>query len=76
MSLMQFAVAWVLANRAVSSVIAGPRTLEQWHQYAPALDYLWTADDEATVDALVPIGHASTPGYSDPQYPISGRKVG
>jgi aryl-alcohol dehydrogenase-like predicted oxidoreductase len=75
-SLMQFAVAWVLANRAVSSVIAGPRTLEQWQQYAPALDYLWTADDEATVDALVPIGHASTPGYSDPQYPISGRKVG
>ncbi len=27
------------------------------------------------MDALVLIGHPSTPGYSDPQYPITGRPV-
>jgi hypothetical protein len=27
------------------------------------------------VDNLVAPGHASTPGYNDPQYPIEGRIV-
>lgn len=27
------------------------------------------------IDTLVPIGHPSTPGYSDPSYPITGRPV-
>lgn len=72
-SLLAFSVAWVLANSAVSSVIAGPRTLEQWEQYFGALDYAWTPEDEAAVDALVAPGHPSTPGYSDPQYPLNGR---
>ena len=34
-ALAQFATAWVLAHRAVSSVIAGPRTLPQWQDYCP-----------------------------------------
>lgn len=72
-SLAQFAVAWVLANPLVSSVIAGPRTLDQWQDYAPALEVEITAEDEALVDRLVRPGHPSTPGYSDPAYPISGR---
>lgn len=71
--LVQFAVAWVLANRAISSVIAGPRTFEQWSGYPSALEYRWSADDEALVDSLVPPGHPSTPGYTDPGYPIEGR---
>ena len=33
----QFALAWVLRNEIVSSVIAGPRTLEQWNDYLAAL---------------------------------------
>ena len=74
-SLAQFATAWVLANRAVSSVIAGPRTLAQWQDYAPALDCSITADDEALVDALVAPGHPSTPGYNDPAYPLIGRST-
>jgi aryl-alcohol dehydrogenase-like predicted oxidoreductase len=37
-SLAHFATAWVLANRYVSAVIAGPRTLAQWQDYAGALD--------------------------------------
>jgi len=72
-SLAQFATAWVLANPVVSSVIAGPRTLKQWQDYLPALDCVFTAEDEALVDSLVKPGHPSTPGYNDPAYPLNGR---
>ncbi len=75
-TLAQFATAWVLANPAISSVIAGPRTLQQWQDYAPALDYIVTAEDEALVDGFVHPGHPSTPGYSDPAYPLNGRERG
>jgi len=75
-SLAQFATAWVLANSAVSSVIAGPRTLQQWTDYLPALDCRITADDEALVDAFVPPGHPSTPGFTDPSYPLYPRVKG
>jgi aryl-alcohol dehydrogenase (NADP+) len=71
----QFAVAWVLANRLVTSAIAGPRTLQQWEDYLPALDYRWTAEDEALVDRFVATGHPSTPGYNDPGHPYGGRLV-
>ena len=71
--LAQFATAWVLANRITSSVIAGPRTLAQWQDYFPALEYTFTAQDEALVDSFVGSGHPSTPGYTDPAYPLIGR---
>ncbi len=69
----QFAVNWVLANPIVTSVLAGPRTLAQWEEYAGSLKHAWSAADETLIDGMVPIGHPSTPGYSDPQYPIRGR---
>ena len=69
----QFAVAWVLNNRLVTAPIAGPRTEAQWRDYLGALDYRFTAEDEALVDGLVPAGHPSTPGYNDPAYPLEGR---
>jgi aryl-alcohol dehydrogenase-like predicted oxidoreductase len=72
-TLVHWATAWVLHNAAVSSVIAGPRTFEQWTSYLGTLDYKWTAEDEALADSLVTTGHASTPGYNDPAYPIEGR---
>lgn len=72
-SLVHFALAWVLNNGAVTSVIAGPRTFEQWTSYLGALDFTWMAEDEKLVDSLVPPGHPSTPGYTDPNYPIEGR---
>lgn len=72
-TLAQFATAWVLANGILSSVIAGPRTLAQWQDYFPALDYRMTPQDEALVDSLVGSGHPSTPGYTDPAYPLNGR---
>lgn len=69
----QFATAWVLASEIVSSVLAGPRTLEQWTEYLGALDVQWDQESEELVDSLVAPGHPSTPGYSDPMYPFFGR---
>jgi len=73
--LAHFAMAWVWANRIVTSVIAGPRTMEQWQDYLAAIDTPWDDEDEALVNSLVAPGHPSTPGYSDPQYPFFGRVV-
>ena len=69
----QFAIGWVLNNRLVTAAIAGPRTMEQWDDYLGALDYRFTAEDEALIDRLIVSGHPSTPGYNDPAYPIEGR---
>jgi aryl-alcohol dehydrogenase-like predicted oxidoreductase len=73
-TLTQFALAWMWANRIVSTVIAGPRTFEQWRDYIEAIGTKWSAEDEALVDSLVRPGHPSTPGYSDPRYPLFGRR--
>lgn len=70
----QFALAWLWANRIVSSVIAGPRTLAQWKDYVAAVGTAWSDADEALVDSLVRPGHPSTPGYTDPRYPFFGRR--
>lgn len=74
-STVAFPIAWVLRNRLVGSAIVGPRTEEQWDAYLPALEAELDAEDEAFADALVPPGHASTPGYTDPAYPVEGRVV-
>ena len=74
-TLTQFALAWLLANRIVTSVIAGPRTFEQWTDYLSGPGTPWSEDDEKLVDALVPPGYASTFGYHDPQYPFYGRRL-
>jgi len=75
MSASDFAIGWVLANPIVSSVIGGPRTLEQWQGYLASLGKPFDAEDEALVDSLVSPGHPSTPGYNDPAYPLTGRPV-
>ena len=72
----QLAIAWALNNRLVNGVIGGPRTLAQWHDYIAALSVKVTEDDERWVDARVPAGHASTFGYTDPIYPVTGRVTG
>ena len=68
-----FAVNWLLNNAIVTSVIAGPRTAAQWKEYLGALKHGFTAEDEALIDRLVPPGHPSTPGYTDPKSPPLGR---
>ena len=70
----QFATAWVLNNRFVTAAIAGPRTLAQFEDYLGAPNYHFTKADEQLVDRLVPAGHPSTPGYTDPAYPLEGRQ--
>lgn len=74
MSTATFAVLWLLNNRMISSIVAGPRTVEHWQGYLDALDHRFTAEDEALLDSLVPPGHASTHGYIHPNYPPLGRK--
>jgi aryl-alcohol dehydrogenase-like predicted oxidoreductase len=71
----QFALAWVLNSRYITSAIAGPRTEAQWRDYLPALHYRLDAEDEAFVDSLVASGHPSTPGFNDPGHPFFGRLV-
>ena len=75
MSSIDFALLWVLNNRLVASVLAGPRTLAHWNGYLGAFAHRFTAEDEAFLDTLVAPGHPSTPGYCDPRYPPAGRPV-
>lgn len=70
----QFAVAWVLANPLITSVIAGPRTLEQLRDYYPAVNVQISQQEEDWIDSLVTPGHTSTHGFNDPSYPFFGRK--
>ncbi len=72
-SLPSFAVQWLLQNEALCSVVAGPRTLQQLDPYLDGVSLPWHAGDEALVDRLVPPGHPSTPGFTDPKYPVAGR---
>ena len=75
MTAADFALLWMLNNEIVSSALAGPRTVEQWEAYLGSLRHDFTEEDEALLNSLVPPGHPSTPGYSDPQYPLTGRPV-
>ncbi len=68
-----FAVQWVLANRFVTGIIAGPRTEAQWDDYLAAFDAPFDGTDEAFVAARVAPGHHAVPGFNDPAYPIEGR---
>ena len=69
----QFALAWVLANPIITSVIVGPRTLEQLEDNLGCLDCVLTQADEAAIDQLVPPGEHTGKGYNDPAYPVLGR---
>jgi aryl-alcohol dehydrogenase-like predicted oxidoreductase len=70
----QLALGWVWNNKLINGVIGGPKTLAQWQDYLDALHAPFDAADEAFVSALVSTGHSSTPGYNDPQYPVTGRQ--
>ncbi|MBR0646729.1 aldo/keto reductase [Plastoroseomonas hellenica] len=72
-SATDFALNWVLNNTLVTGAVVGPRTEQHLEDYIGALNYRFTAEDEALIDALVPTGHPSTPGFNDPSYPIEGR---
>lgn len=69
----QFAIAWVLANPNVTSVILGPRMMPQFDDNAAALQIEITPEDEAFIDSLVPPGEHSGKGFRDPAYAVTGR---
>lgn len=69
----RFALAWCLANPIVTSVIIGPRTMEQFEDNVQCLGVTVTSEDEAFVDSLVPPGEHSGKGFQDPAYPVTGR---
>lgn len=68
-----FALAWCLANPIITSVIIGPRTMEQFDDNLNVQGVQITAEDEAFVDSLVPPGEHSGKGFQDPAYPVLGR---
>ncbi len=74
MSAADFALRWALHNEIVTSVIAGPRTLEQWHAYLAALGHDFTAEDEEFANRLVPPGHPAAPGLNWSRHPPLGRR--
>jgi aryl-alcohol dehydrogenase-like predicted oxidoreductase len=69
----QWAVNWLLWDSLITSILAGPRTYEQWVEYLGALDHAVDEEDVAFLDSLVPPGYASTYGYTDPQFPLRAR---
>lgn len=69
----QFALAWCLGNPILTSVIIGPRKMEQYVDNVKALDYTVTEADEEFVNQVVPPGEHSGHGFQDTAYPITGR---
>ncbi len=69
----QFALAWCLANANLTSVICGPRTMEQFDDNIGCLDVPISAEDEAFINGLVPPGEHSGFGFQDTAYPVEGR---
>src|SRR4028119_1060605 len=55
-SMAQFANAWALRHPAVTSVIIGPRTMEQLEDSLGAWEVRITAEEAAEIDRLVPPG--------------------
>ncbi|MCH8292962.1 aldo/keto reductase [Candidatus Poribacteria bacterium] len=75
-TLTQFALAWVLANPIITSVIIGPRTMEQLKDNLGCLDCVLSQADEEAIDQLVSPGEHTGKGYNDPSYPVTGRPTG
>ncbi len=69
----RFALAWCLANPILTSVILGPRTMEQYEDNKACLEITLTEEDEAFINSLVPPGEHSGKGFQDPAYPVTGR---
>ncbi len=69
----QFALAWCLANPIVTSIIIGPRTMEQYADNLAALEVTITDADEEFVDGIVPPGCHTGHAFQDTAYPITGR---
>ncbi len=62
-SISQLAIAWVAQQAGVSSVIIGPRTVEQLYENLGALDVELGEADVDRIDRVAPPGRAAVPFY-------------
>jgi aryl-alcohol dehydrogenase-like predicted oxidoreductase len=62
-TLVQLAVAWVVAQPGISSPIIGPRTMPQLEEYLGATSVTLTRSDLDKIDRLVPPGGMVSPFY-------------
>jgi aryl-alcohol dehydrogenase-like predicted oxidoreductase len=69
------ALQWVLANRAITSVLIGPKSLAQLDGYLSAMDTAFGPEDEDFIASITPAG-AVQGRYADPRYPFRGRVIG
>ena len=58
-----FALAWVLNNRLITGVVAGPRTEAHWDDYVKALDVKFTPEELKRIDEISPPGSMTVPLY-------------
>jgi len=58
-SLLELAFSWLLAQPAVSSVIAGATSAEQIHANAAAAAWRLSSDELGQIDRLAPLGASS-----------------
>ncbi len=58
-SLLELAFSWLLAQAAVSSVIAGATSAEQIHANAAAASWRLSSDELGQIDRLAPLGASS-----------------
>jgi aryl-alcohol dehydrogenase-like predicted oxidoreductase len=68
-TLSQLALAWLMAQPAVTSPIIGPRTMEQLEDNLGALDTRITDHDRARIDAIIPPGRMVSPFYEADRRP-------
>ena len=69
LSLLQLALGFVVAHRAVTSAIIGPRTYEQLEEQLGAADVTLTSDLLDRIDELAPPGRNINPddvGWTPP----------
>lgn len=71
-SVAAFSTSWVLSNPFVNSIVAGPRTIDQWRTYCSAIEYNITKEDRDKINAIVKPGTTAIPQYIDPAYPVEG----
>ena len=70
---VSLAINWALSNGAVTSVLIGPKSLEQLEAYLVSTESAYSEQDEAFLSSLCASGHTPAPGHSDPRYPLRGR---
>jgi aryl-alcohol dehydrogenase-like predicted oxidoreductase len=77
LTLVHLAIAFVIAHRAVTSAIIGPRTMEQLDTQLGAADITLDAGVLDAIDAIVPPGANSSPndgGYEPPSLADPARR--